>query len=80
MIKTYGMTQYRYVLVKHETEIKSTERYSVFACPSLQHLLAWVQNTDISIVDISEDSSDRERWRLERIGEALIELLPAEAA
>jgi hypothetical protein len=74
VVRTYGITRFKYVLIKH-TDVPE---YCVFAVKSEDHLMAWYQDEDLDVIEVSEDASDRERWRLERIGEALAEMIPIE--
>lgn len=73
MIRTYGITRFKYVLIRHKD---IDERYAVFAIPSEDHLIAWYTDDDLQIVELSKDASDKERWRLEELGRTLTAMLP----
>ena len=74
-MRTIGITKFKYALCRH---FAIEEPYVVFAVKSEEHLMAWYQDEDLEVVEISEDATDRERWRLERLGEVLAELIPIE--
>jgi len=75
MVQTHGITKFKYALIRHDD---IPEPYVVFAVKSEDHLMAWYQDDELTIVEVSEDASDRERWRLERLGEILAELVSIE--
>jgi hypothetical protein len=74
-MKTLGITKFKYALIRHD-DIQ--EPYTVFAIPSEKHLAAWYGEARLTIVELSKDATDRERWRLEELGRILLELLPLE--
>ena len=80
-MQTHGITKFRYVLLRHDKLVGSAGGgskvpYVIFACQSMEHLLAWQLDEEMEIVEVSRDASDKERWRLERLGEVLSELVP----
>ena len=70
---THGITKFKYALIRHDS---ICEPYIVFAIPSEDHLVAWYGDKSLTIVELSKDATDRERWRLEELGRVLLELLP----